>query len=291
METAERTVLSAPRFAVAKYVPDPRRMEPKNFGIILWAPEGVEARFLGEADGKTRPPAHLHVRSDNAYRQWIEYWRGKIERGAVVRSSGEKVHISEPQFLTELLIRSKEQFMLVEGGVISSRIQKDELADVADDLFSELVLPPPSAAAGPRDREHQEAARTLKRSAKLAIENASLDQRKDFFPNYNMTCKVGSTLQHFAFDYAIHPGRPAVLMDELPLWKLESVQSTAYRFGCMQAAYGIPAKKCASLVYATEKDMQQEAIQQALKLMESLSTVINVSDPELAGDRLLALVA
>ena len=38
--------MNTPKYLIAKYIPDLNRMEPRNIGIVVWSPEGIEARFL-----------------------------------------------------------------------------------------------------------------------------------------------------------------------------------------------------------------------------------------------------
>ena len=42
--------MNTPRYLLAKYIPDPLRMEPRNIGVVLWAEGNVAARFVGESD-------------------------------------------------------------------------------------------------------------------------------------------------------------------------------------------------------------------------------------------------
>ena len=69
----EVVLMAAPRLLIAKYVPDLRRMEPKNIGIIVWAADGaVAARFAGEEiNGRytVKPPKIANSRK--AYRDWL----------------------------------------------------------------------------------------------------------------------------------------------------------------------------------------------------------------------------
>ena len=34
------------QYLLAKYIPDMHRFEPRNIGVIVWSPDGIEARFL-----------------------------------------------------------------------------------------------------------------------------------------------------------------------------------------------------------------------------------------------------
>ena len=84
------------RFLVAKYIPDLRRMEPKNIGIIAWNDGRTAARFLGEDDG---PPRYLGVRDRNNYAQWLTSWRSQLARPFVEAGRNERVRKQDVNFL------------------------------------------------------------------------------------------------------------------------------------------------------------------------------------------------
>jgi hypothetical protein len=291
MERSRKTdVTPRPQFLIAKYAPDLRRMEPRNIGVIVWSQNGVAARFLGETSGGDLVvPRQAGVRSANAYRQWIEFWRGKLTRGFIRKKSGAKVGIDQPEFLEELRKKSKRQYMLVDGGYFAKQLASTDIGDAADELFSELVAQ--DAVAAELKAEHTEAARTLRRNSKKAMKESGLSKRRDFWSDFNWLCPVGDTKQHFVFDYALHRQKPSLVATQLALWKLNDVHGAAFRFQAMQSAYNMPASKCASLVLATSRDMQQEDVQQALKMMESISTVVNVANLEQAAAQLADLAA
>jgi len=74
--------MNTTKYLLAKYIPDLHRFEPRNIGVIVWSPLGIEARFLaeypnrpGEVDGRSIPG---FVTSASAYKQWVRYWRDAI---------------------------------------------------------------------------------------------------------------------------------------------------------------------------------------------------------------------
>ncbi len=84
--------MNTPRYLLTKYIPDLRRGEPPNVGVIIWAPSGVEARFVGEkarsageVDGRSIPS---YVTSTHAYKQWIEFWRLQLSAEQIVPATG-----------------------------------------------------------------------------------------------------------------------------------------------------------------------------------------------------------
>lgn len=78
------------RWMVAKYVPDLRRSEPVNVGIVLIAGDRVLTRFLGERgdgiDGRTIRGSGIRV--IETYKAWVDYWRSLIaQHGTQAESS------------------------------------------------------------------------------------------------------------------------------------------------------------------------------------------------------------
>src|SRR4051812_28985393 len=103
------------RFLLAKYAPDLRRMEPHNCGVVVWSPEGMAARFLGEqADGKIRPPGFVESDGRHGYREWVHYWKEMLSRPEIKTAKGVAVPKSSPEFLDVLRSKSKLHFMLVD---------------------------------------------------------------------------------------------------------------------------------------------------------------------------------
>ena len=78
-------------------------MEPRNFGVVVWSNGAIISRFAGETTvgGRSviRPPAHLHMESANAYRQWVDYWRLMMSRSTIKGSDGVARKRSDPEFV------------------------------------------------------------------------------------------------------------------------------------------------------------------------------------------------
>ena len=68
---------------IAKYIPDVRRREPRNVGIILFTDKGAISKFHGEDDG--RKAKTKKVRSSDNYKAWIAYWRRTAAKGDIAQ--------------------------------------------------------------------------------------------------------------------------------------------------------------------------------------------------------------
>ncbi len=275
------------RFLLAKFVPDLRRMEPRNIGVVVWSEEAVVCRFAGESEDGVRPPANLHV-SPNAYRQWVDYWRLWIMRDKIKGDDGVEVKRSEARFLDVLKQKSREQFMLIDGGLLMKNVGSNDLPELLNELFEELVgtgKPPTKLDA------HAESAQRLHNAAKKAMKEAALDRRPDFHSSFDWFCPVGKTKtkQHFHFDWALHGRRPKMLMSRLLLWNQSDVESLAFKFEKMRDAYDLPKEQCTAMVYATGDVLKEKDVKAAKKMMEEIGTVVNLADGERAADSLRSL--
>jgi hypothetical protein len=131
------------RFLVAKYIRDMHRLEPRNIGVVVWTDGKLAARFLGESQsgqGDVIAPRKLGVRDQETYRQWLHYWRDAMASPTLsLNGNGQRVSRDSPEFLDALMRRSKQQFVLVDGGFVSGDVNPGEIDDVVHDLFEALV--------------------------------------------------------------------------------------------------------------------------------------------------------
>ena len=85
------------KFLVAKYIPNLKRMEPRNIGVIVWADGVVRSRFVGE---KTPLPKHLGVKDKDNFRDWIQSWKSQIAKPVLEFSREKNASRTSPEFPT-----------------------------------------------------------------------------------------------------------------------------------------------------------------------------------------------
>lgn len=124
-----------PRWLVAKYMPDLRRREPHNVGVILFTDAGPVSRFLGETatgsiDGRQLPQ---WVGSTENYKWWINYWRSISTRGyeKAVASFAKQANAGN--------------YEVEEGGQIVAGASPSNPIEFLDSLFATLVWAKPPA--------------------------------------------------------------------------------------------------------------------------------------------------
>lgn len=280
-----------PQFLVAKYVPDPLRMEPRNIGVILWHAGTVSARFVGEnphSPDKLHPPRKLFdADSRHAYRQWIKYWRHQLERGCITSQDGRtRIDRGSPDFLTELQASSKSQFMLVSGGFLNEKISPVEVSNATDELFEKLVEEP---TAGDHDKvanaQMKSNSIALRKGIRKAVNTSRIRERMGFFEHYSWFCPIeGSTEKlSFEFDFAIHRVKPISLFQHVLIHRQESVNNAVFMFHNMARFQGVNVEHCGALIHSTSEDLNDSKIRSSIAAMRSCARVIDVSDDQQAA--------
>lgn len=273
--------MTNPRFLVAKYAPDLRRMEPRNIGVIVWAAGQVAARFLGERpDGKVKPPSMVAPDSRDAYRQWVHYWRLQIAKPVLDLAGRGPVMRHCPEFLDAIRTKSKPQFILVEAGSLLESIATDELPGLVDELFDELVEPP---AVPDRGRAESE---VLRESAANFFIKTQLAGRPDFHAHFPQVCKVHGILREIHFDNAVGDvGRPLAVFQRVLLLREQSVGNALHMldwYGQTKAAP--PQQRRFALVHSQEA-VQSSSASANLSILNAVATVIDLASPEEAQRR------
>lgn len=270
-------------FLVAKYIPDLRRMEPHNIGVIVWSGGEVAARFLaergeqpGDVDGRSVPS---FVTSTNAYKQWVRFWRKELEKPAVrPLEGGEAVSRSSVDFLRVLASMSKGNFLLVESGMLLDAVEIGELPDLADYLFHSLVEEV-SIAEEPRDLSLEEVCQKL-------IEETHLDATPYFHRNYSLACRVpGDAEETFEFSYAYGNGVPVRLYQHLSLPKRRNrktlkrnVHHVAWMFEKVIDQKVIAPAQGGVLIFPTEEQLQDDEVGRSLQMLSSMTRILNLQD-------------
>jgi hypothetical protein len=282
--------MNAPRYFLAKYVPDLRRGEPRNIGIILWSTVGVAARFLaektdrlGEVDARRIP---AFVTSRPAYKQWVEYWRAELARPEVesVARPGTRVSRSSAKYLDVLSESSRGNFLLTEGGLLLDAITDPE--DALDYLFERLVETP--SAEEPRDP-------TLDEICDLRIEAANLRDDPHFLTVVSVQCELTDGItESFEFSHAYHNGSIRRLYQRIPMspkksWQRKTVHDAAWMFDRVIRADIVARHDAVALVYLPDDSSSE--IGDWLRVLQTVSRIINVGDQAAAEQEFRSLPA
>lgn len=273
---------NAVRILVAKHIPDLRRMEPHNIGVVVWTNHGIAAKFVGDDDDKSSG-----IPSSSSMKDWISYWKQFISRDEARDNSGKTVRSTDPAFYELLKSKSKAQYALVDAGNLLDSVDTPELKAVADALFVDLVaVAPRKASSAPKMAEKQ-----MIENAREAVKNSKVCRIEGFRERYDWVCSNQDRREYFHFDYGVHDHGPQLVMQRVS-WKPDKIYSTAYQFQSMTSAYKhLTRDKCISLVYASDDDRLDDRIDSAWNVLNSRGTIVNVFDIEKAIERLNRLAS
>ena len=112
------------KYAIFKYVPNIRRMEPRNIGLLLCDKSRVWLQFLGE-NGSEEPK---FVNNLPIYHQWVKFWKKEVDQ--------EK---NNEDLITLLTHWNKGSFYIQESGRIIDLVSDEDLPLIGIDLFEKLV--------------------------------------------------------------------------------------------------------------------------------------------------------
>ncbi len=277
--------MSPALFAIAKYIPDLTRMEPRNCGVVVWNRGVCASRFLGDDVRDSRVMASIAPVVRDTYRQWVEYWRLQMTKDVLRDKAGETVLRDSPNFLSALCDSSLDNFVLAPAGRLSETVAPSKTHGVAVSLFDAVV-----ASAEPVREQTTDTSEVLRKETNRALDVSGVASVDGFRRSYDWLCPVGDTMQHFHFHFAIHRTSPEAVLQKVNLHRQVTVNDAAFMFQAMQAKY-VKKDRCGAIVYASDEDLREDAVYQAYKLMASFGVVINVADQSDAVSKLASLAA
>ena len=269
--------MNATKYLLVKYIPDVHRFEPRNIGVILWSPLGVEARFVaehptrpGEVDGRSIPN---FVTSASAYKQWVRYWRDAISAAAIQPlRGGELVSASSPVFIEALQQTSRGNFAVVDAGSILDAVNEEELPTVANQLFAQLVES--TVSEEPRDLGFEELCDQL-------LERTQLTKHRNFHNRYPVKYTVRGIEEEYVFSHALANGTLERLYQRFPIPKRAALiqknrDATAWSLEHLLEDQIITSDKIVILMDATPEQQAQTEVDKTIRLLASMSRIVNI---------------
>jgi hypothetical protein len=258
---------------LAKYVPDLRRREPRNIGVIVIGDDGaVATRFIGETrSGVVDGRAVRFIGSGPVYREWINYWR--------------KLAASKPDELIKLAASgaSDENYFLEAGGQLVLGGNGVSPVDLLDDVYTALVDDAPDTS--------QESVASL---AEQVISPLRSRLPKPILVESLIEVATGDAIDQLRFDYRYNNGVPN-LMQRVSLtfsdqrsW--DRVHAAAWTFEQVQRSND-PALAGARFIALYKPRDQDLDLDRQLGQLERLANTINVAEPEQATATLESMLA
>lgn len=178
---------------VAKYIPDRRRNEPRNVGVLVAGENGAGvARFLGQVGGGAingrRVPRNL-LRDLEAYKLWVSYWQDAAKEGL--------------DALRELDDANTSAYYVVEAGEIVKDPQLDDIEALADRYFRELVDEIGS-------HEKTSASLALSSAVERLISNPAIEESVSVKRDYSVEYPYHGGIVNMSFQYGFINGHVTV---------------------------------------------------------------------------------
>jgi hypothetical protein len=249
---------------VAKYMPDLKRREPRNVGVLLRAGDRALSRFVGQQANGVIDGRFLRgrVADVNTYKAWVNFWRNAMGTAENLRE------LVQPT--------GDENYMVEYGGERLLGADAREPEDMLDYLYAALVeeLPEKEALSVAQLSEdvlgRLEIADRVERGYRLSI------------PHERFTDTV-------LFDYRYMNGTPH-LMQQVSLtlsddrsWDV--AHAAAWSF---EKAHG--ANEETSLIALVKQRQDDNDLERQLLLIEENATVVDVGETERATENLRELL-
>lgn len=265
-------MVNRPHYILAKYVSDPMRNEPRNIGVIVWAPWGVSARFLGEEhgvlDGRKIPS---WVQSRDAYREWMGSWRSVLLHKKVPTADGE-IEAADIRFLDALSQKGRGNYVLSDKGSVLDPVTQEDGPALMDFLFSTLV-------DMDADRVAARAAFDMERACNRIIKDTRAFRNQHFHRGKAVLCKITPhVIESLNFDYYVGNGEPKRLYQRVPLAQRDThLHAALWQFERVIEAGIVTREKSAALVLPTPEQKEDERFRKAVSILETQTRVIDLS--------------
>lgn len=276
-----------PLIYVAKYTPNINRLEPRNAGVIVWAPDGIAAKFLGEqADGRIVAPGIVPKENRHEYREWITYWRLLLAKPLLRGDDGRDALKSSPDFMRVLQSKSKASFMLCEAGYIKDRVAASELPDIVDEYFEAMV----KESMPEHLREHRRALRKATNEAlKLVTDGAEeVGSLRNRVP---VPCRIGKVNKPLVFDHALLTDDvPRAVFQRVMIPEDSSICAASFMFDKVRHKRGHSAPVKCALVLSEHAELPMDTSDN-MRILSQYAQVVDVADPERAAREIQHLIA
>ena len=272
--------MAEPKYLLAKYIPDPYRMEPRNIGVILWASGGLASRFLS-AD------AAAFVGDAENYQRWVDYWTAACNKQTLPLGRDRKeVSRRSPEILEAIAETQRGAFALHAAGAVFQQVRASGRDSAADYLFRKLVAIGDDTADGtePTTRE------TLSRQCNAVFRDAGLLDRDEFHNGLQIELEAAGVRQPFRFDHAWKNGHLGALLQEVNLRRQPSTTNAAFLFEhAKKTAAARDAERYALIDSRAAAD--DDAAQARLSMLGKLCRVVDVANHEAAVEQVSSVLA
>jgi hypothetical protein len=264
---------STSRYHVVKYVPDVRRMEPRNIGVFVTHPGQVSAKFLSTEQAR-------FVEDPKLYDRWVTFWL-KIADTGQVRVGNKVVERSDAAFFDAISATGRGKYLLFDGGESLSPMTMREVPSFAHQLFGDLVRP---FETDPEQDEMTAEALSFVSQCRVVFELAGFDFGKTgVHSGEKLPCKVGHATREFSVHYMLgSPRTPSAVAQRVDLTESKSVDSVSFMFEKLQKEQVIDRSRSIAFV----RQLDKPCIDGAEEQLREFAEVIDVSNRSVASQRI-----
>lgn len=253
------------RYLLAKFAPDINRMEPRNIGVIVWYRGAVAMKMLDAS-------AADFVQDKGTYARWRALWEKTVAKDVLRSRLNGKVSRTAEGFLDAVRETQEGNYILVDAGLVTDKITKGDVPEVADFLFEELVLPP--ADATPVHKSN------LNRLAEGLFDRVGILDRVQ--KRFAVDVPVYETRHRMSFSYGIGNGHPETLYQKAIVGNEPSVNDAAFKLRNAIDSLVVGRHRCAALINSAEYADMPAIYRERLAFLRATVPVIDLAYPEAA---------
>lgn len=286
-------------YYIAKFVPDVLLGEPRNVGVILWTPESVEARFLGEttdAEPRVDGRSLRGFESSASFKQWVSYLRGQIQKGLVTDPhSGEKISRQSSAFMAAIASSLNETLSLTVGGYFVDELAQSDLRPAVDRLFSKFVHRSETARVGRLAVPHPRRQPMAGAAFRDIIGRTGINNSPYFHEKKRLPCTLkGQVEEELEFSYAFENGALHRLFQvvELPTAPEaigKNVHDAAWKFERAIESGHINSQGVVAILLADQARLDDQKVSRGIDILSSIGQVLNLADTNRAVQQIAAL--
>jgi hypothetical protein len=262
------------RYLIVKFVPDVRRMEPRNVGVFVTHPDALAARFMTGSQAR-------FVDDTELYDRWVTFL-SKISTTGQTRVRNKLIDRSDPDFFDAVASSGRGKYLLFDGGESLTPMVKREVSGFADVLFSELVLPQGEAE---EDSESASDSPSFNSQCREILARAGLDIGKaGVHVGEKLECNIGPVTREFSVHYVLGTrSLPKAVFQRVDLCEPKSIDSASFMFEKLHENRVISKQRSVAFV---RSNLHRPEVDGAHGQLKEYAEVVDVSKPSAAATQM-----
>jgi hypothetical protein len=202
--------------------------------------------------------------------RWVSYWNKQLAKDTLSISREQPVSREDDQYLDIFQRTQKGNYLLCEGGYLLE--DAHDLEDAADFLFEQFVFAVPVA-------ESDSTSERLEASSRQVLEDVGVWESTSFRKNTAVyPCRIHGVWKPLRFHHAIVNGKPRAVFHRVLVDNDASWQTSVFRFEGLLNSGAIEKDHCAAIVSVRPNDLENQDIQDNLKVLRDVASVVNVEE-------------